>query len=102
DCSTLKNAVDLEKLMRQYIDYNVTFVNEIQTGGKTPGVSYNVLTLRPINMTFTDSVELRNLFKKGNVYMIVWYAAPVGQKNPAPYSYEIHRKKVQNQKSKAF
>ncbi|MDP4090877.1 MAG: immune inhibitor A, partial [Bacillota bacterium] len=47
DCSTLKNAVDLEKLMRQYIDYNVTFVNEIQTGGKTPGVSYNVLTLRP-------------------------------------------------------
>lgn len=83
----------LDQVTGNYVEYTVTFINEKMVGkGKGAKANYKVIEVDPFNVTDQDALTLRQLFKDGNNYMIVSYAAPRGQINPLEFSYEIHLK----------
>jgi hypothetical protein len=43
-------------------------------------------------MNEEDSKLIQKYLSSGNNYMLIWYAAPVGTKGVADYSYEIIQK----------
>lgn len=102
-CSSLDGFESIQKVLGVYVDYMVTFVNEGITNGKSkyPG-HITVKTLKPINITEEDAVEINQFLtsKNTNNYMIVWYAAPVGVMSPADYSYQIILKNSVNKNKK--
>lgn len=76
-----------------YVEYTATFINERLVGkGKGAKTNYKVVEVDPFNVTDQDALSLRQLFKDGNTYMIVSYAAPQGQTEPAVFNYEIKLK----------
>lgn len=93
DCSSTQGTANLEKILGNYINYMVTFVNEKYTKKGTDPQHYQVHTLNPVSMTEADTVEMQKYLSSGNNYMIIWYAAPIGQKGVAPYSYDLVLKK---------
>lgn len=97
DCSSLEGFYGINEIKGIYVEYAVSFINERTIGnGKT---NYQVVNVEPFNVTEEDALELRQLFKDGTNYMIIWYAAPDGVKDSVEFTYEIKTKK-DNKKNK--
>jgi hypothetical protein len=92
DCSDISKFLNLEKILGNYINYSVTFVNEKYTNKGTDPQHYQVKTINLFNMNDEDSKLIQKYLSSGNNYMLIWYAAPVGTKGVADYSYEIIQK----------
>ncbi|MFB6466338.1 peptidase M6 [Cytobacillus sp. Hz8] len=91
----------LNEIFSQYVNYTVTFINEKEVGNKNgEKTNYKVITVDPFNVTDKDALSLRQAFQDGKNYMITTYAAPVDDKNPVQFSYEVHLKKDQVKKKK--
>ena len=101
DGSSTDKLISPSKLMGQYVNYTVTFINEKTKGNgkKSSGKDYSVITVDPFNVTETDALTIKSLFKDGNNYMITSYAAPVNSRDPVFFTYQINIKKP-NQKVK--
>lgn len=95
DGSSTEGFISLNELMGQYVNYTVTFINQKVKGNgkKSSDKEYSVITVDPFNVTEVDALNIRNLFKDGNNFMITTYAAPVGYRNPVSFTYQINIKK---------
>lgn len=96
DGTTTEGFHSLNELLQSYVNYTVTFINEtLSKNGKS---EYKVVIVKPFDITEEDALYISQLFKSGNNYMITSYAAPVGDKNPVDFTYEIALKssKVKN------
>lgn len=83
----------MQEILKQYVNYTVTFINEKQVGSKNGSkTNYKVVTVNPFNITEQDALTLRQLFQDGKNYMITSYAAPVDDKNPVDFTYQISLK----------
>jgi len=82
----------IDETTGEAVKYAVTFVNEKPLGNGKKETLYRVHNVDPFNVTEEDALQLRQLFKDGKNYMIVWYAAPIGKKGSVDYSYEIINK----------
>ncbi|WRP06515.1 peptidase M6 [Rossellomorea aquimaris] len=81
------------ELKGEYVEYTVTFVNEREVGNKKGSkTKHKVVTVDPFNVTEEDALQLRQLFQNGKNYMITSYAAPVSDKNPVDFTYEVKLK----------
>jgi len=89
DCSNIDSFVNLQKLLGNYVNYSITFINEKYTNKGTEPQHYQVKTIDLVNMKDGDAVELQKFLSSGNNYMLVWYAAPEGNKGAVDYSYDI-------------
>jgi hypothetical protein len=97
-CDDITKFENLDKILGNYVDYSVTFVNEKSTNkGATPQ-HYQVKTLDLVNMTTEDEKEIQNFLSSGNNYMLVWYAASAGTTGVVDYSYEIVLKNILSKK----
>ncbi|WP_077623513.1 immune inhibitor A domain-containing protein [Sediminibacillus massiliensis] len=94
DGTSLDGFQSKQELLEQYVNYSVTFVNEDKHG------KYKVEHIDPFNMTQTDELKLKNLFKKGTNYMTTWYAAPSGDNSPVPFEYNVELKEKGKEKNK--
>lgn len=101
DGSSTDDFKSFQELAGQYVNYTVTFINEKEVGNKK-GVktNYKVITVDPFNVTETEALNLKQLFKDGKNYMITSYAAPANDKNPVDFTYEINLKKDSPKKNK--
>lgn len=86
DCSLTEDFYSINEILGTKVDYAVTFINKIPFGKEN---IYSVKSLDPFNISEEETKELRELFMLGDNYMIIWYAAPEGQKGVADYTYEI-------------
>ena len=92
DGSSLDGFSSIQEVTEQYVDYAVTFINERTVGKNGKNTKYKVVDVDPFNVTEEDALDLRQLFKDGKNYMVVWYAPPTGDKGVADFTYEIHTK----------
>lgn len=93
DGSSTEAFKSMQEIKGEYVNYTVTFINEREVGNKNgKKTDYRVITVDPFNVSETDALTLRQLFKDGKNYMITSYAAPFGDKNPVDFSYEINLK----------
>jgi hypothetical protein len=90
DCSTLNGFTDLNRLLERYVEYAVAFINE-QTD-KKGRMSYKVVNVEPFNVTQENALQLKQLFKEGINYMVVWFAS-YGDKAYVPFTFDIKVKK---------
>ncbi|WP_257967938.1 immune inhibitor A [Peribacillus deserti] len=97
DGSSTQAFMSMNELLGKYVEYTVTFINETVKGKKT---HTKVITVDPFNVTDQKALELRQLFKEGKNYMITSYAAPVDDKNPVDFTYEVVLKKDSKKKKK--
>lgn len=88
DTSSIDNFINYDELLDITVDYAVAFINE-KSAGKSDNAHIKVLNIDPFNITEEDSLQLRGFMNNGDNYMIVWYAAPVGNKGAVDYSYEL-------------
>jgi hypothetical protein len=86
---SLDGFMSLNELLGRYVTYEAAFINEKSLGKGNNIPHYRVLEVDPFNLTEEQVLTLRDFFSGGNNYMIFWYAAEVGDKNPVDYSYEI-------------
>ncbi len=96
DCSTLDKFMSLDEVLGIDVKYSVTFINEKSMGKGNNKPHYRVLNLNPVSVSEADAIQLKDFFSGGNNYMIVWYAAPVGVKDPAAFTYTITTKNEHN------
>lgn len=90
DGASTDGFLSMNELLGQYVNYTVTFINELEVGNKKgTNTNYKVLTVDPFDITEEDALEIRNLIKNGELYMITSYAAPANDKNPVEFSYEV-------------
>lgn len=93
DGSSADAFMSMNALLGKYVEYTVTFINETTVGNKKgQKTNYKVVTVNPFNVTEEDALQLRQLFKDGTNYMITSYAAPLNDKNPVDFTYEVHVK----------
>ena len=92
DGSSLNGLSSVQEVTEQYVDYAVTFINEKTVGKNGKNTKYKVVDVDPFNVTEEDALDLRQLFKDGTNYMVVWYAPPIGDKGVADFTYEIQTK----------
>jgi Immune inhibitor A peptidase M6 len=91
--------MSMNELMKKYVEYTVTFINEREVGNKKGAkTNYKVVTIDPFNVTEEDALNLRQLFQNGNNYMITSYAAPADDKNSVDFTYEVELKKQKKKK----
>lgn len=76
------------QILKQYVNYTVTFINEVQSK-KDKKVYYKVITVDPFNVCDEDALAIKQLSETGKNYMITSYAAPVDDKNPVDFTYQI-------------
>ncbi len=88
-CDNMSKFENLDKILGNYVDYSVTFINEKYTNKGTTPQHYQVKTLDLINMTAKDETEIQKFLSSGNNYMLVWYAAKPGTTGVVDYSYEL-------------
>jgi hypothetical protein len=101
DGSSTDDFKSFQELAGQYVNYTVTFINEKEVGNKKGAkTNYKVITVDPFNVTETDALNLKQLFKDGKNYMITSYAAPANDKNPVDFTYEIELKEKSPKKKK--
>ncbi|MFP7298483.1 choice-of-anchor J domain-containing protein [Neobacillus niacini] len=101
DGSSTDAFKSFQELAGQYVNYTVTFINEKEVGNKKGAkTNYKVITVDPFNVTETEALNLKQLFKDGKNYMITSYAAPANDKNPVEFTYEIELKKNSPKKKK--
>lgn len=94
DGSSTEGFKSFQELAGQYVNYTVTFINEKEVGNKKGAkTNYKVITVDPFNVTETEALNLKQLFKDGKNYMITSYAAPANDKNPVEFTYEVELKK---------
>lgn len=86
DCSSTDGFYSINEILETKVEYAVTFINKLPLGRKD---IYRVRSIEPFSVSEEDTKELRNFFRAGESYMIVWYAAPQGEKGTVDYSYEI-------------
>jgi hypothetical protein len=99
DGSSTDSFKSFQELAGQYVNYTVTFINEKEVGNKKGAkTNYKVITVDPFNVTETEALNLKQLFKDGKNYMITSYAAPANDKNPVDFTYEINLKKANPKK----
>lgn len=90
DGSSTEGFIRLNELIGQYVDYTVTFINEKVTGNnKNKKTDYKVITVDPFNVTEEDALSISKLFKEGTNYMITTFAAPVSERDPVNFTYQI-------------
>ncbi|WP_456273147.1 peptidase M6 [Bacillus sp. AK031] len=90
DGSSADDFLSQNELLGKFVEYTVTFINERTVGkGKGAKTKYKVHHVEPFNVTEEDALQLRQLFKDGNNYMITTYAAPASDKSPVDFSYEV-------------
>ncbi len=92
DGSSTDSFQSMNELLGKYVDYTVTFINEKQVG-TDPQPTYKIVTVDPFNVTEENALQLRQLFKDGNNYMITSYAAPADSKVAVDFEYEVLLKK---------
>lgn len=82
----------MNEILGKFVNYTVTFINK--KAGNKDGMQddYKVVTVDPFNVTEENALRLRQLFQDGKNYMITSYAAPVGDKNPVDFTYEVELK----------
>ncbi|MCM3733563.1 immune inhibitor A [Fictibacillus nanhaiensis] len=91
--------MSMNELMKKYVEYTVTFINEREVGNKKGAkTNYKVVTIDPFNVTEEDALNLKQLFQNGNNYMITSYAAPADDKNSVDFTYEVELKKQKKKK----
>jgi len=90
DCSSLVGFTNLNRLLQKYVEYAVAFINEVTD--KKGRTTYKVVNVEPFNVTQEDALQLRQLFKDGTNYMVVWYASD-GDKAYVPFTFDIKLKK---------
>ncbi len=101
DGSNLDVFKSKAEILGEYVEYTVTFINERQVGNKkNPKTKYKVIQVDPFNVTETNALKLRQLFKDGSNYMITSYAAPPHDKNPVDFTYEVKLKDKKKPKKK--
>jgi len=94
DGSSTDGFKSLKEFAGEYVNYTVTFINEREVGNKNgKKTNYKVITVNPFNVTEEDALTLRQLFKDGKNYMITSYAAPLDDRNPVDFSYQVNLKK---------
>ncbi|NMM62559.1 peptidase M6 [Clostridium sp. P21] len=98
-CDNTNNFADLEKILGQYADYQVTFINEKQDADKVTRMSYRVKSLNPFSLESSDAIKLKKSLTAHNNYMIIWYAAPTGKKGVADCDYKIIKKEPKQNKT---
>ncbi|MFS1514192.1 peptidase M6 [Chengkuizengella sp. SCS-71B] len=98
DGSSLNGLYSLNELKGEYVKYAVTFINERNVGEDGKHTKYKVVDVEPFNVTEEKALELRQLFKDGTNYMIVWYAPTGGEKGAVDFTYEITTKSQGNPK----
>lgn len=81
--------ISINELLEQYVTYQVVFINEKSLGKGKNIPNYRVLNIDPYNVTEEQVLTLRDFFSGGNNYMVIWFAANIGDKDPVDYSYEI-------------
>ncbi|RKD28824.1 choice-of-anchor J domain-containing protein [Thermohalobacter berrensis] len=86
---SLEGFMSLNELLKDYVEYQVSFVNEKSLGNGENISNYRVLNIDPYNVTEEQVIKLRDFLSGGNNYMIIWYAAGIGDKNPVDYSYKV-------------
>ncbi|WP_214480572.1 choice-of-anchor J domain-containing protein [Bacillus sp. SM2101] len=89
DGNSLDGLKSINEVKGQYVDYAVTFINERAVGKDGKNKKYKVVNVEPFNVNDEDALELRQLFKDGKNYMIIWYAPPAGTKGFVDFTYEI-------------
>ncbi|MDF2610415.1 MAG: peptidase [Lachnospiraceae bacterium] len=96
DGTSTEGFLSMNQLLNHYVNYTVTFINE--TVDKKGQSEYKVVTVEPFTITEEDALNVKQLFKTGKNYMITTYAAPIGDRNPVSFTYEINLKseKVKN------
>lgn len=88
--NSLGDFKSLNQILKNYVEYTVTFINVREIGNKNGSkTTYKVITINPFNVTEADALNLRQLFQEGKNYMITSYAAPVNDKNPVDFTYNI-------------
>ncbi|WP_240903831.1 immune inhibitor A domain-containing protein [Chengkuizengella sediminis] len=98
DGSSLDGLYSLNELKGEYVEYAVTFINERNVGKDGKHTKYKVVDVDPFNVEDEDALELRQLFKNGTNYMIIWYAPTGGEKGAVDFTYEIITKSQGNPK----
>ncbi|WP_339063914.1 peptidase M6 [Tepidibacillus marianensis] len=91
---TLDGFKSIDEIKGDSVKYAVTFINEKTLGNGKKDTLYRVHNVNPFDVTEEDALQLRQLFKEGKNYMIVWYAAPIDKKGSVDYSYEIINKSM--------
>ncbi|MDP5276443.1 immune inhibitor A domain-containing protein [Chengkuizengella axinellae] len=89
DGSSLDDFYSIGELKEEYVDYAVTFINERNVGKDGKNTKYKVIDVDPFNITDEDALELRQLFKDGTNYMIIWYAPEGDDRGVVDFTYEI-------------
>src|SRR5690606_23856867 len=93
DGSSIEGFKSVKELKGGYVNYTVTFINESEVGSKKGAkTNYKTVTVDPFNVTEEDALTLRQLFKDGKNYMITSYAAPIDDKSPVDFTYEVNLK----------
>lgn len=93
DGSSVAGFKSMQEILKQYVNYTVTFINEREVGNKKGRkTNYKVITVNPFNVSQEDALTLRQLFQDGKNYMITSYAAPFEDKNPVDFTYQISLK----------
>jgi hypothetical protein len=106
DGSSTEAFKSMKEVLSEYVNYTVTFINEKEVGNKKGAkMNYKVITVDPFNVTETEALNLKQLFQDGKNYMVTSYAAPVDNKKPVDFTYEVHlkndkEKKVNSKKKK--
>lgn len=84
-CDTLDGFMSAEQVNGTRVDYAVSFISE--SGG-----IYSLKNFGPSDAAQLENIDLTRFFKGLNGYMVVWYAAPVGTKDPVDYNYTVKRR----------
>jgi len=87
NCSSLDGFKSIDQVRNVKVEYALTFINKKEIGkGKA---KYQVINVDPTSFTEDDALQLRQLFKDGTSYMVVWYPAPEGKTGSVDFIYEI-------------
>ncbi|ARI76005.1 immune inhibitor A domain-containing protein [Halobacillus mangrovi] len=86
DGSTKEPFMSKAELLKEYVNYGVTFIKEKDNGG------YQVIEVDPFNITHEDALDLEQTFRQGKTYMTTYYAAPQDNLNPMSFEYEVKYK----------
>jgi hypothetical protein len=92
DCSTLEGFTGIDAVKGNYVEYSLVFINQKSLGKGNNNSNYRVLNIDPMNVSEADAIMLKDFFSGGKNYMVVWYAAPTGNKGTVDFTYEITTK----------
>ena len=63
-------------------------------------MEYKVIQVDPFNVTEEDALNIKNLFKDGDNYMVTSYAAPLGSRDPVNFTYQVNIKNSNKKEKK--